>query len=252
MMRVAVSGAYGRMGQLACAVVDAAPDLLLGPLYAPGHAGDELFGQPVTDNAARVADADVVVEFCTPGAVIDNLAKWHDMGVHAVVGTSGFDEDRVAKVSEIWEGDISRCLIVPNFAIGAVLMMRFAELAAPHFPAAEIIELHHDRKADAPSGTALNTAERIASAQPNQVRSVDSRGGADGAIGADVNGVRVHSVRLPGIVANQEVIFGAVGQTLTIRHDTTDRTAFGPGIELAVRRVASLSERVTVGLDGLL
>lgn len=252
MMRVAVSGAYGRMGQLACAVVDAAPDLLLGPLYAPRHADAELFGQTVTDHAARVADADVVVEFCTPGAVLENLAKWHDMGVHAVVGTSGFDEDRIATVSTFWTGEVSRCLIVPNFAIGAVLMMRFAELAAPHFPAAEIIELHHDRKADAPSGTALNTAERISAAQPNQVRSVQSNDGADGAIGMDVNGVRVHSVRLPGIVANQEVIFGAVGQTLTIRHDTTDRTAFGPGIELAIRQVASLSDPVTVGIDGLL
>ena len=174
------------------------------------------------------------------------------MGVHAVVGTSGFDEDRIATVSTFWTGEVSRCLIVPNFAIGAVLMMRFAELAAPHFPAAEIIELHHDRKADAPSGTALNTAERISAAQPNQVRSVQPNDGADGAIGTDVNGVRVHSVRLPGIVANQEVIFGAVGQTLTIRHDTTDRTAFGPGIELAIRQVASLSYPVTVGIDGLL
>lgn len=252
MMRVAVSGAYGRMGQLACAVIDAAPDLLLGPLYAPGHAEDELFGQTVTDHAARVADADVVVEFCTPGAVLENLAKWHDMGVHAVVGTSGFDEDRIATVSTFWTGEVSRCLIVPNFAIGAVLMMRFAELAAPHFPAAEIIELHHDRKADAPSGTALNTAERISAAQPNQVRSVPPTDGVDGALGTDVNGVRVHSVRLPGIVANQEVIFGAVGQTLTIRHDTTDRTAFGPGIELAIRQVAGLSDPVTVGIDGLL
>ncbi len=252
MMRVAVSGAYGRMGQLACAVIDAAPDLLLGPLYAPGHADDELFGQTVTDHAARVADADVVVEFCTPGAVLENLAKWHDMGVHAVVGTSGFDEDRIAAVSTFWTGEVSRCLIVPNFAIGAVLMMRFAELAAPHFPAAEIIELHHDRKADAPSGTALNTAERISAAQPNQVRSVQPSDGADGAIGTDVNGVRVHSVRLPGIVANQEVIFGAVGQTLTIRHDTTDRTAFAPGIELAIRQVASLGNPVTVGIDRLL
>jgi 4-hydroxy-tetrahydrodipicolinate reductase len=252
MMRVAVSGAYGRMGQLACAVVDAAPDLLLGPLYAPGHAEDELFGQTVTDHASRVADADVVVEFCTPGAVLENLAKWHDMGVHAVVGTSGFDEDRIATVSTFWTGEVSRCLIVPNFAIGAVLMMRFAELAAPHFSAAEIIELHHDRKADAPSGTALNTAERISAAQPNQVRSVQPNDGGDGALGTDVNGVRVHSVRLPGIVANQEVIFGAVGQTLTIRHDTTDRTAFGPGIELAIRQIANLSDPVTVGIDGLL
>ncbi len=252
MMRVAVSGAYGRMGQLACSLIDAAPDLLLGPLYAPGHAGEELFGQAVIDNLARVADADVVVEFCTPAVVMDNLAKWHDMGLHAVVGTSGFDEARVESVKALWAGEISRCLIVPNFAIGAVLMMRFAEMAAPHFAAAEIIELHHDRKADAPSGTALNTAERIAAAQPDQRRSVEAAIGSEGAIGVDVGGVRVHSVRLPGIVANQEVIFGGVGQTLTIRHDTTDRTAFGPGIDLAIRKVSSLTESVTVGIDRLL
>jgi 4-hydroxy-tetrahydrodipicolinate reductase len=130
-------------------------------------------------------------------------------------------------------------------------MMRFAELAAPYFPVAEIIELHHDRKTDAPSGTALNTAARIGAAQPDQQRAGVSQA-ASGVLGVDVDGVRIHSVRLPGIVANQEVIFGGAGQTLTIRHDTTDRSAFGPGIELAVRRVGSLTDPVTLGLDALL
>ena len=250
MMRVAVSGAHGRMGQLACSVIEAAPDLLLGPLYAPGHGGEKLFDQPLIEDPARVADADVVVEFSTPGSVMGNLALWHDMGVHAVVGTSGFDEERVEEVAGMWIGATSRCLIVPNFAIGAILMMRFSEMAAPYFPVAEIIELHHDRKVDAPSGTALSTAARISAAQPDQRRAGVSQT-ASGAFGVDVDGVRIHSVRLPGLVANQEVIFGGAGQTLTIRHDTTDRSAFGQGIELAIRRVGGLSDPVTLGLDAL-
>lgn len=174
------------------------------------------------------------------------------MGVHAVVGTSGFSAQRIAEVRQLWTGTISNCLIVPNFAIGAVLMMRFAELAAPHFPAAEIIELHHDRKVDAPSGTAIATAGRIAAAQPNQIRAVTSVDSEPGASGAVVDGVRVHSVRLAGIVANQEVIFGGPGQTLTIRHDTSDRSAFAPGVVMAVRAVSRLAEAVVVGLDAAL
>lgn len=252
MIRVAVSGALGRMGQLACSVIDAAPDLLLGPLYAPGHAGHDLYDQAVTDDPALLADADVVIELSRPDVVMGNLARWHDMGVHVVVGTSGFDEDRTAEVIRLWSGEVSRCLIVPNFAIGAVLMMRFAALAAPHFPVAEIVELHHDAKADAPSGTALNTAERIAAAQPDQRRVRQSEESVAGALGADVAGVRIHSVRMPGIVANQEVMFGGPGQTLTIRHDTTDLSAFAPGIELAARRVGALGEPVTVGLEAIL
>lgn len=251
MIRVAVSGAFGRMGHLACSVIDAAPDLLLGPLYDPAHAGKALFEQTVIADPLEVADADVVVEVTMPDVVMGNLDQWHDMGVHAVVGTSGFDDGRIDAVAAMWTGDASRCLIIPNFSIGAVLMMRFAELAAPHFPAAEIIEMHHDRKADAPSGTAMNTAERIAAAQPAQHRAVESTESVQGALGAEVEGVRIHSLRLPGVIANQEVIFGTIGQTLTIRHDTTDRSAFGPGIELAIRGVADLVDPVTVGLDSL-
>ena len=133
MMRVAVSGAFGRMGHLACSLIDAAPDLLLGPLFDPAHAGKELFEQTVIDDPLKVADADVVVEVTTPDVVIGNLYQWHDMGVHVVVGTSGFDDERIEEVATMWTGDASRCLIIPNFSIGAVLMMRFAQLAAPTF-----------------------------------------------------------------------------------------------------------------------
>jgi 4-hydroxy-tetrahydrodipicolinate reductase len=168
-----------------------------------------------------------------------------------VVGTSGFDEARLAHVEQAWGNGPPNCLIVPNFSIGAVVMMRLAEIAAPHFAAAEIIELHHDRKADAPSGTALATARRVA-AQKEQHRDVESVEMVPGARGADVDTVPVHSVRLPGYVAHQEVVFGGMGETLSIRHDTTDRQAFMPGVVLAVRSVAGLEMPVTVGLEPLL
>lgn len=248
---VAVSGATGRMGRLASAVIDAASDLTLGPLYAPSSE-TTVDGRPVTADRASLGEADVVVEFCPPDAVMDNLAAWRDLGLHSVVGTSGFDDQRIEELAMTWVGTAGRCLVVPNFAIGAVLMMRFAELAAPHFAASEIIELHHDRKVDAPSGTALATAERIAAAKPNQHRASESAEAVERATGADVAGVRVHSLRLPGLLAHQEVIFGGEGETLTIRHDTTDRSAFGPGIVVACRGVAGLPEPLTVGLEALI
>jgi 4-hydroxy-tetrahydrodipicolinate reductase len=193
----------------------------------------------------------VVVEFTRPDVVMENLRRWRDLGIHAVVGTSGFDEARLTEVREIWGSGPPNCLIVPNFSIGAVVMMRLAELAAPHFRAAEIIELHHDRKADAPSGTAVATAGRIAAAAEQQ-RDVESTELIAGARGAEVAGVPIHAVRLSGLVAHQEVLLGGEGETLSIRHDTTDRAAFMPGVLLAVRRVAGLSEPVTVGLEPLL
>ena len=168
-----------------------------------------------------------------------------------MVGTSGFDEARLTQVGRAWGDGPPNCLIVPNFSIGAVVMMRLSEIAAPHFAAAEIIELHHDRKADAPSGTALATAQRIA-AQKQQHREVDSVEMVPGDRGADVDTVPVHSVRLPGYVAHQEVVFGGMGETLSIRHDTTDRQAFMPGVILAVRSVADLAAPLTVGLEPLL
>ncbi len=250
-MIVAVSGAGGRMGNLVAETVAASADLVLGSLYDPHHAGATVAGYEVDDDPAAMAEADVVVEFTEPDVVMENLATWRSLGLSAVVGTSGFDVDRVARLREQWGSGPPNCLVVPNFSIGAVVMMRLAEIAAPHFAAGEIIELHHDRKVDAPSGTAIATAERIAEAAP-QNRAVESTELIPGARGADVSGVPVHAVRLPGLVAHQQVLFGGTGEMLTIRHDTTDRTAFMPGVLAAVRAVGDLDDPVTVGLEGVL
>jgi len=251
MIHVAVSGAAGRMGGLICAAVAGATDLELVGAYDP-VAGGEVCGVTVAAAPEALAGADVVVEFTTPDVVLDNLAHWRRLGANAVVGTSGFDEARLAALRDAWGDGPPNCLVVPNFSIGAVLMMRLAEIAAPHFAAAEVIELHHDRKADAPSGTALATAARIAAAAPNQRRTVESAELIPGARGASASGVPVHAVRLPGLVAHQEVLLGNPGEWLTIRHDTTDRGVFVPGVLLGIRTVAGLPEPVTVGLEEVL
>jgi len=250
MTAVAVCGAGGRMGRLVAGTVADADDLTLSALYDPHHGGATVHGLEISTDRSVVGDADVVVEFTTPDVVMDNLRAWREMGVHAVVGTSGFDESRLAALREQWGSGPPNCLVVPNFSIGAVLMMRFAEMASPHFAASEIIELHHDRKADAPSGTSLATASRMEGAQQREVESEEVIGGVRGGKGS--HGVPIHSVRLPGLVAHQEVLFGSPGETLTIRHDTTDRVSFMPGVLLAVRAVGSLQDPVTVGLEGLL
>ena len=251
MIRVGVSGANGRMGRLVASSIEQAADLELGGLFDTVGAGEELAGVAISSDEAVLAGCAVVVEFTNPNVVMENLARWRSGGSHVVVGTSGFSADRLEAVADLFGEGPPNCLIAPNFSIGAVLMMRFAELAAPHFAAAEIVELHHDRKADAPSGTATNTAERIGSAQPDQRRAVDSVELTGGARGASVAGVPVHAVRLPGLVAHQEVLLGNEGEWLTIRHDTTDRTAFMAGVLLAVRHVANLPG-LTVGIEGLL
>lgn len=227
MIGVGVSGAAGRMGRLVAEAVGAAENLSLGALYAPGHAGEAIAGRECTDDPEALAGAEVVVEVTRPDVVMDNLARWKSNGSHAVVGTSGFDAARLGQLRELWGDGPPNCLVVPNFSIGAVLMMRFAAEAAGHFDAAEIIEMHHASKVDAPSGTSLATA--------------DAMGG----------GIPIHSVRLPGLVAHQEVVFGSTGETLTIRHDTTDRRSFMPGVLLAVNAVGSIPG-VTVGLDRLI
>ncbi len=183
---------------------------------------------------------------------MENLARWRHNGACAVVGTSGFDAERIGALRDSWGTGPPNCIVVPNFSIGAVMMMHLAEVAAPHFDASEIIELHHDNKADAPSGTALETARRIAGAGGSQRRAVDAEELTAGALGASVGEERVHSIRLPGLVAHQEVIFGGPGETLSIRHDTTDRASFMPGVLLAVRAVGGLADPVTIGLEGLL
>jgi 4-hydroxy-tetrahydrodipicolinate reductase len=225
---VAVSGAGGRMGRLTAEAIAMSDDLELGPLYDPGHGGEELAGRAVNADAEALADADVVVEFTRPDVVMENLAIWRRLGLHAVIGTSGFDAARLLATEDLWGSGPPNCIVVPNFSIGAVLLMRLAADVRPHFAAAEIIELHHDAKVDAPSGTAIAISERM--------------GG----------GVPIHSIRLPGLVAHHEVLLGGPGETLTIRHDTTDRGAFIPGVLLAVRSVAQLESAVTFGLDVLL
>jgi 4-hydroxy-tetrahydrodipicolinate reductase len=244
MIRVIVSGAAGRMGMMVAASVEQQDDLALVGRYDPAGAAG------VVVDPADLPDTDVVVEFTNPDVVMANLRHWREREWHVVVGTSGFTDERLDEAREIFGDGPVNCLIVPNFSIGAVLAMRFAAEAAVHFPAAEIIELHHDGKADAPSGTAIATAGRIAASGPQQ-RSVESTELVSGARGASVEGVPVHAVRLPGLLAHQEVILGGTGETLTIRHDTTDRQAFIPGVLLGVRAVATLTG-VVVGLEPLL
>jgi len=237
MIRVAVVGAAGRMGSTVCGAVEADPDT---ELVARVDLGDSL--QDVLD-----AGADVAVEFSTPDSVKRNTAWLLERGVHVVVGATGMAEADVEELRALTGS--ANCFVAPNFAIGAVLMMQFAQQAARHLPNVEITELHHDRKVDAPSGTALRTARMIAAARGSSPEVPGPEGHP--ARGDVVDGVPVHSVRLPGLVASQEVVFGAEGQTLTIRHDSIDRSSFMPGVLLAVKRVGGLPG-LTVGLEHLL
>ena len=244
-IRVGVLGAQGRMGSEVCRVVDAAEDM---ELVAMIDAGEWL---------ANLSDAgaQVVVDFTQPDVVMDNLHWCVDQGISVVVGTSGFTPERVARVQSWLEHkpDVG-VVIAPNFAIGAVLSMQFAQRAARFFESVEIIELHHPNKVDAPSGTALRTAELVAQARAEAglEPSPDATTTAmEGARGAEVSGVRVHSSRLRGLVAHQEVLFGGVGETLTIRHDSYDRGSFMPGVLLAVRQVLR-RPGLTLGLEHLL
>lgn len=245
MTRVAVSGAGGRMGRLTAAAIAGADDMDLVALFDPAHPGVEIDGVIVSSDPLVVGEAEAVVEFTDPDVVMQNLDQWRSLGVHAVVGTSGFDVDRLAEVEKAWGSGPPNCLVVPNFSVGAVLMMHFAEEASRHFEGGEVIELHHEDKPDAPSGTALATAARMTSGR------FESKELAAGARGASVGDVRVHSVRLPGMLAHQEVIFGNAGETLSIRHDTSDRQSFMPGVLLALREISSLSG-FSVGLEQLL
>jgi 4-hydroxy-tetrahydrodipicolinate reductase len=197
------------------------------------------------------ADVEVVVDFTNAEAARDTIELCAENGIHAVVGTSGFTEEDHAEIDKLFT--TSACLIAPNFAIGAVLMMRFAELAAPYFDSAEIIELHHDGKVDAPSGTAIATAERMAAASSEwgaDPTTSETIGGARGARGP--GGIPMHSLRMRGLTAHHEVVLGTAGQSLTIRHDSYDRSSFMPGVILAVRRIGRASSGLLVGLDAIL
>ncbi len=244
-IRVGVLGARGKVGQAICAGVESAADL-------------ELVAQVDKDDALEAfteSGTQVVVDFTSPGVVMPNLKWLVENGIHAVVGTTGFDAERLGQVRGwLAQSPETGVLIAPNFAIGAVLSMRFAEQAARWFESVEVIELHHPNKLDAPSGTAYRTAGLIAAAREKAGvgRSPDAtKDELEGARGADVDGVRVHSVRLAGLVAHQEVLFGTQGETLTIRHDSIDRTSFVPGVLLGVRKTP-LRPGLTVGIDPLL
>lgn len=253
-VRVGVNGSGGRMGRAVCAAVDADGELTLAAAVHPGGAGGTVDGVPVSSELRAFAEAgcDVVVDFTT--AAVGRVAvPWLALhGIHAVIGTTGFTDGDVAAFADAF-GDQgpAHCLIAPNFAISAVLMMRFAEIAAPFFDTAEIIEYHHDRKIDAPSGTAVSTAERMGAtrgatpwrADPTRHETLP---GARGATGP--SGIHVHSVRMHGMVAHQDVVLGADGQSLTIRQDSYDRTSFMPGVVLACKRIAD-HPGLSVGLD---
>jgi 4-hydroxy-tetrahydrodipicolinate reductase len=251
-IRVGVFGAGGRMGATVCAAVNADPTLELVAAVDPAHAGEVVEGMAVSAAPETMADADVqvAVDFTVAAAAKDNMAWCASHGIHAVVGTTGLSATDLDDLRTAFT--TSNCIVAPNFAIGAVLMMRFAELAAPYFDTAEVIELHHDAKTDAPSGTAMMTASRMAAASsswtPDPTRQVVVEG-ARGGIGP--GGIHVHSVRLHGLVAHQEVLLGTTGQSLTLRHDSYDRTSFMPGVVLAVQRIADVPG-VTLGLDALL
>lgn len=242
-IRVGVLGAQGRMGATVCAAVSAAPDMELVAAVDAGDDRDALVG------------AEVVIDFTHPDVVMDNLAWLIEHGIHTVVGTSGFDDARLDTVRRMLASTPGvGVLIAPNFGLGAVLMMRFAASAARFFDSAEIIELHHAGKADAPSGTARHTAALIAQARDEVAAGPmpdATTSEVAGARGAQIDGVRIHSVRMPGLLAHQEVHFGSAGETLMIRHDSVDRESFMPGVLLGVRRIRSVPG-LTVGLDALL
>lgn len=276
-IRVGVVGGAGRMGREVCRAVRGAPDLVLAAVIDPESAAlisgegadgagsadpkaaDEVHGAVVSGDLGALVDArtDVAVDFSTADAARRTLPWCAAQGIHAVVGTTGLGADDMAMLARCFTGEPANAVVAANFAIGAVLLMRLSEVAAPHMDGAEVIELHHDQKRDAPSGTAMRTAERIAAAR--DIAGADAFGpdptselvldGARGGTGP--GGVRIHSVRLPGLVAHQEVLFGALGQSLTIRHDSYDRRSFMPGVLLAVRAVCD-RPGLTVGLEPLL
>ena len=267
MTRVAVLGAAGRLGSTVCRYVEEAEDLELVAAVDPEAAGRRLAEVADVAGSALViagtigavveSAAEVAVDFTVAKAAVGNLGFLAANGVHAVCGTTGIGADELAKLAEAFSvlGG-ANCVLAPNFAISAVLALHFAELAAPYFDSAEVIELHHDEKRDAPSGTAIETARRIAAAKqtsggafrPDPTSEIVLPGARGG---AGPGGVRVHSVRLHGLVAHEEILFGALGQSLTIRLDSYERSSFMPGVLLAIRRVGGLAG-MTVGLDSLL
>jgi 4-hydroxy-tetrahydrodipicolinate reductase len=259
MRKVGVVGAGGRMGREVCRAVAETDDLQLTVLVDPAHEGEEIEGHTVAGavDSLTAGGVEVVVDFSVADALRAHLPFYAGAGLHAVVGTTGLSESELENAAALFSGSTANAVVASNFAIGAVLLMRFCELAAPHMEGVEVIELHHDAKRDAPSGTALHTAAAIAAARqragcgplPPDPTTELVLAGARGGDGP--GGVRVHSVRLPGLIAHEEVIFGALGQSLSIRHDSYDRRSFMPGVLLCVRAVAD-HPGLTVGIESLL
>jgi 4-hydroxy-tetrahydrodipicolinate reductase len=248
LIRVAVSGAGGKLATPIIEAVTAADDLELVGLYNPNRAGQAMAGLVVSGSRDEIS-ADVVVETAHPDVVFENLEAWRDAGAAAVVGTSGFTPERLERLRDLW-GTGTPCLVVPNFAIGAVLMMRWAAEAARYFEAVEVIERHHSTKPDAPSGTALATAMGIS--KGGGTSSEHGSELVEGARGALVEGVRVHAVRLPGLISHQEVAMSNAGELFSITHMSTSYESFASGAVLAVRKVRDLPGGVHVGLDAVL
>jgi 4-hydroxy-tetrahydrodipicolinate reductase len=267
---VVVAGAAGRMGREVVRAIQEAEDAVLVAAVDPQHVNEdagELAGvgrigvaiEPDLAEALERAQADVLVDFSLPATVMNNARTAIEHGVTPVIGATGLSDDDLSELDRLARASGLGAFVAPNFAIGAVLMMQFAAQAAPYLPDVEIIELHHEKKLDSPSGTALLTARKISDARrnaavepaPPPANPVEKAAGARGASGSATGHVPIHSIRLPGFVAHQEVIFGGVGQTLTLRHDSTDRRSFMPGVLLAVRKVRQLNGLV-VGLEHLL
>ena len=259
MIKVGVFGAGGRMGATVCQAVHDDPETELVAAVDPRYSGIDLRTVTGVDAEIRMSrspvafersGAEVVVDFTERTAAVENVTWLAEHGLHAVVGTTGFTDADLELFRSRFTS--SNCVIAPNFAIGAVLMMHFAAIAAPYFDSAEIIELHHDQKVDAPSGTAMHTAQLMASASKEWTPDPTTAEVAEGARGGVGPGdIRIHSVRMRGLVAHQEVLLGTAGQTLSLRHDSIDRTSFMPGVLLAVKRVGE-RPGLTVGLDALL
>jgi 4-hydroxy-tetrahydrodipicolinate reductase len=262
-IRVGVIGANGRMGREVCKAVVEDPELVLVAAVDTVNCGENvgpLIGHPEVKleiaeelDALTDAEVDVAVDFTHPDSVLEDIDWCVRHAIHVVVGTTGISQADLDGIRALLEeeGNESNVFVAPNFAIGAVLMMHFSARASRWMPSAEITELHHDGKADAPSGTAMKTAEEIAKARPQGGEAKPSKEVAPGARGAEVAGIHVHSVRLPGLVAHQEVILGGPGQSLTIRHDSYDRSSFMPGVLLAIKNIAK-RPGLTYGLENLL
>ncbi|MFM8903058.1 MAG: 4-hydroxy-tetrahydrodipicolinate reductase [Actinomycetota bacterium] len=251
-IRVGVIGAAGRMGATVCAAVVADKNLELVAAVDTASTGSTIHGLQVAKELRALADAkvEVAVDFTVAAASRVNLPWLAMHNIHAVVGTTGFTDQDLEDFKKMFSS--SNCIVAPNFAIGAVLMMRFAEMAAPFFETAEIVEIHHDGKADSPSGTAIATAKRMAGASKTRAQDPTKHEAIAGARGAKGPGeIPIHAIRLRGVVANQEVVLGTQGQTLTIRHDTIDRASFMPGVVLACKKIAE-HKGFTLGLDKFL